>query len=244
MEKDVWTLFPLVAFLLNLHQNFCFMRVLQQTDIFSWNTFQQKRIFGLKVFHNSIIFLGWELLVWYEQDGVWCLHAGLHPEHPEHHPRLRHQHQEPQEIGSVVWCGSSGKLFSGWIWNGKNSALNALLFLCKWYHLEALVKSLQSQLCYNFFLQTLERHFTSYIITYYLPSGLFVVVSWISFLIPPDIVPGRMALLITLFLVLVNIFNNINSNSPKAEGLTAIEIWMLACILFVFGELHQIRLCG
>ncbi len=30
----------------------------------------------------------------------------------------------------------------------------------------------------------------SYIITYYLPSGLFVVVSWISFLIPPDIVPG------------------------------------------------------
>ena len=46
-----------------------------------------------------------------------------------------------------------------------------------------------------------------------------------------------MALLITLFLVLVNIFNNINSNSPKAEGLTAIEIWMLACILFVFGLL-------
>ena len=86
-------------------------------------------------------------------------------------------------------------------------------------------------------VQTLERHFTSYIITYYLPSGLFVVVSWISFLIPPDIVPGRMALLITLFLVLVNIFNNINSNSPKAEGLTAIEIWMLACILFVFGLL-------
>ena len=31
----------------------------------------------------------------------------------------------------------------------------------------------------------------SYIITYYLPSGLFVVVSWISFLIPPDIVPGK-----------------------------------------------------
>jgi uncharacterized membrane protein YphA (DoxX/SURF4 family) len=76
----------------------------------------------------------------------------------------------------------------------------------------------------------------SYIITYYLPSGLFVVVSWISFLIPPDIVPGRMALLITLFLVLINIFNNITTNSPKAEGLTAIEIWMLACILFVFGE--------
>merc|ERR1711860_379318 len=84
------------------------------------------------------------------------------------------------------------------------------------------------------FEMKLERHFMSYIITYYLPSGLFVVVSWISFLIPPDIVPGRMALLITLFLVLVNIFNNVTTNSPKAETLTAIEIWMLACILFVF----------
>jgi len=87
------------------------------------------------------------------------------------------------------------------------------------------------------FEMSLERHFMSYIITYYLPSGLFVVVSWISFLIPPDIVPGRMALLITLFLVLVNIFNNVTTNSPKAETLTAIEIWMLACILFVFGSL-------
>ena len=47
---------------------------------------------------------------------------------------------------------------------------------------------------------------------------------------------GRMALLITLFLVLVNIFNNVTTNSPKAEALTAIEIWMLACILFVFGK--------
>merc|ERR1712013_101043 len=89
------------------------------------------------------------------------------------------------------------------------------------------------------FEMILSRHVMSYIITYYLPSGLFVVVSWISFLIPPDIVPGRMTLLITLFLVLVNIFNNVTTNSPKAEGLTAIEIWMLVCIPFVFGALVE-----
>ena len=29
---------------------------------------------------------------------------------------------------------------------------------------------------------------------------------------------GRMALLVTLFLVLVNIFNSVTANSPKAEG--------------------------
>ena len=46
-----------------------------------------------------------------------------------------------------------------------------------------------------------------YVYVYYLPSGLFVITSWASFLIPPEVVPGRMAMLITLFLVLINIFN-------------------------------------
>ena len=89
------------------------------------------------------------------------------------------------------------------------------------------------------FEMVLHRHVSGYIITFYLPSGLFVIVSWISFLIPFDVIPGRMTLLVTLFLVLVNIFNAITTNSPKAEGLTAIEVWMLVCILFVFGALVE-----
>ena len=89
------------------------------------------------------------------------------------------------------------------------------------------------------FEMVLHRYVSTYIITYDLPSGLFVIVSWISFLIPMDVIPGRMALLVTLFLVLVNIFNTVTTNTPKAEGLTAIEAWMLACILFVFGALIE-----
>ena len=59
----------------------------------------------------------------------------------------------------------------------------------------------------------------------------------VSFLIPPEIVPGRMTLLVTLFLVLINIFTNITSNSPNVEGLTSISAWVITCILFVFGAL-------
>ncbi len=81
------------------------------------------------------------------------------------------------------------------------------------------------------------RHKLKYFVVYYLPSGLFVVVSWASFLIPPEVVPGRMAMLITLFLVLINIFNIITSNSPNVEGMTAISAWMIVCIIFVFGAL-------
>ena len=83
----------------------------------------------------------------------------------------------------------------------------------------------------------LSRHILKYLIIYYLPSGLFVVVSWVSFLIPPEVIPGRMAMLITLFLVLTNIFNIITTNSPNVEGMTAIAAWMLVCIFFVFGAL-------
>ena len=50
---------------------------------------------------------------------------------------------------------------------------------------------------------------------------------------------GRMTLLVTVFLVLVNIFNTITTNIPKAEGLTAIEAWVIVCVLFVFGALIE-----
>jgi hypothetical protein len=41
------------------------------------------------------------------------------------------------------------------------------------------------------FEMVLVRHVMHYIINYYLPSGLFVVVSWISFLVPADVLPGN-----------------------------------------------------
>jgi glycine receptor len=55
----------------------------------------------------------------------------------------------------------------------------------------------------------LVRKQMQYLIQVYLPSCMFVVVSWVSFLIKPEVVPGRMALLVTLFLVLINIFNSV-----------------------------------
>lgn len=89
------------------------------------------------------------------------------------------------------------------------------------------------------FEMVLSRKMSFYVITYYLPSGLFVLVSWISFLVNPEVIPGRMTLLIIIFLVLINMFNTIQSNSPTAEGITAIESWVIACIIFVFGALCE-----
>ena len=46
-----------------------------------------------------------------------------------------------------------------------------------------------------------------------------------------------MTLLVTLFLVLTNIFNKIPATSPKVDGFSALTVWVLSCILFVFGAL-------
>ena len=62
----------------------------------------------------------------------------------------------------------------------------------------------------------LSRYYQSYILRYYLPMIAMVIVSWISFIIPPDIIPGRTALLVTIFLVLTSIFGHIQVTFTKA----------------------------
>ncbi len=81
------------------------------------------------------------------------------------------------------------------------------------------------------------RYKLKYITNFYLPSGLFVAVSWASFLIPPEQVAGRMAMLITLFLVLINIFLGMTARTPNSEGVSAMSAYIIACIFFVFGAL-------
>jgi len=83
----------------------------------------------------------------------------------------------------------------------------------------------------------LKRNYKKFLYVYYLPSGLLVAVSWIGFLISAELVLGRLAILITPLLLLINIFNIITSSSPNAEGITAVAAWMLACLFFVLGSL-------
>eukprot|EP00093_Oithona_nana_P005197 05197.XXX_161134_169596_1 [CDS] Oithona nana genome sequencing. len=85
----------------------------------------------------------------------------------------------------------------------------------------------------------LARCVSPYLLNVYLPTAIFVVMSWVSFLIPTDVVPARIVLLITLCLVIINTFNNVTARIPVASQVTALEIWLLACILLVFGALAE-----
>ena len=48
----------------------------------------------------------------------------------------------------------------------------------------------------------------------YLPTLLLTLASFIGFVIPVAIVPGRMALLVTIFLMLVNISSTERNRGP------------------------------
>ncbi|XP_059480942.1 glycine receptor subunit alpha-4-like isoform X2 [Neocloeon triangulifer] len=86
---------------------------------------------------------------------------------------------------------------------------------------------------------TLSRELQSYLLETYLPSSLFVTISWGSFIVNPELVPGRMVLLVTTLLSLVTMFDTVRNNSPNALELKCIEVWLISCILFVFVALLE-----
>ena len=60
----------------------------------------------------------------------------------------------------------------------------------------------------------LTRVSKSHLSNTYLPSGVLTFISFVGFLIPVDMIPGRMSLLVTIFLMLVNISQMANHRGP------------------------------
>lgn len=85
----------------------------------------------------------------------------------------------------------------------------------------------------------LQRKQMQFVVQVYLPSAMFVIVSWVSFLVKPEVVPGRMAMLVTLFLVLINIFNSVREQAPISSSLNAVDLYLVVCISFVFASLIE-----
>ena len=62
-------------------------------------------------------------------------------------------------------------------------------------YIEAKDYTLKVQNCQTPFLPQVDmvRRRTPVLLQVYLPSGLFVIVSWISFIVPPEVVPGKVS---------------------------------------------------
>ena len=60
---------------------------------------------------------------------------------------------------------------------------------------------------------------------FYFPTGIFALLSLVSFSIDLQMVPGRLGLLVTLYLIMTNVY--ISVEGPKSRGFSYIEIWFV-----------------
>ena len=88
----------------------------------------------------------------------------------------------------------------------------------------------------------LERKILQIFVQVYLPSTLFVIASWVSFIVDPKIVPGRMGLIVITFLALINIFIGEQRMAPKSSGLNAADVFLVVCFGEVFATFLEYSL--
>uniref|UniRef100_A0A3Q2V8G8 Glycine receptor, beta a n=1 Tax=Haplochromis burtoni TaxID=8153 RepID=A0A3Q2V8G8_HAPBU len=86
---------------------------------------------------------------------------------------------------------------------------------------------------------TLRRQVGFYLMGVYAPTLLIVVLSWLSFWINPDASAARVPLGILSVLSLSSESMSLASELPKVSYVKAIDIWLIACLLFGFSSLVE-----
>ena len=84
----------------------------------------------------------------------------------------------------------------------------------------------------------LERSLTPYILSLYLPSTILVVISWLSYLLSHPLL--RLAVELVVTMVLLNMLTITRSATPPANTITAVEIWLLGCLIVIIISILEL----
>ena len=101
-----------------------------------------------------------------------------------------------------------------------------------------------------------EGRAKQYVFNYFIPTMMFTVTSWFSYLLPPTSYPARTALLVTIFLCQTGIFTSAIKETPSSDdgkhitffinfvvcqyfflGMNSLEEWCFWNFIFSFGSL-------
>ena len=79
---------------------------------------------------------------------------------------------------------------------------------------------------------TLKRILSPYIYQYFWPSTACVLTTQVSFMIPLESIPGRVSLIVTVLLALINILIDLFSNNPSGKTVNALGMYLLVSLFF------------
>ena len=87
---------------------------------------------------------------------------------------------------------------------------------------------------------TMKRRILPILINTFLSTFMITSISVISFKIPPESVPGRLGLLVTAFLVLVNISASGQAGAVVGTNVfTSLDLWLMVCKFVVAAEIFE-----
>ncbi|XP_069953521.1 glycine receptor subunit alpha-3 isoform X4 [Cherax quadricarinatus] len=91
---------------------------------------------------------------------------------------------------------------------------------------------------------SLRRQNGYHVLQTYVPTILIVSISWVSFWLDPNAVPGRVSLGVTTLLTLTTLASGIRAQLPPVSYVKAIDVWIGMCMIMVFGALLEFTLAN
>ncbi|XP_008209307.1 cys-loop ligand-gated ion channel subunit isoform X1 [Nasonia vitripennis] len=85
----------------------------------------------------------------------------------------------------------------------------------------------------------LAREMGFFMMDYYIPSILIVVISWVSFWLHVDASPPRIVLGTNTILAFMTLASKVENSLPKVSYIKASEIWFLGCTIFLFAAMVE-----
>ncbi|XP_061403774.1 glycine receptor subunit alpha-2-like [Lethenteron reissneri] len=82
---------------------------------------------------------------------------------------------------------------------------------------------------------SLRRKIGYYMFQIYIPTLLIVIISWAAFWVNMESAPARVALGMTTILTMTTQSSGSRTFLPKLSYATAMDVWMTACMVFVFA---------
>ena len=86
----------------------------------------------------------------------------------------------------------------------------------------------------------LTRSLTPFLLSLYLPSSLLVGLSWLSFLLAQPLL--RLGLQLLTSVIILHLISVTRAATPPANTITAIEVWLLGCLVIIILSMLELLL--